>query len=95
MQFVVYRTSTWLDTEDESDEYILEETAIPKKFNPRVITLVEDERYRKRRRAAIDINSLEELLDFVKTIKHEVIINDNDCLCEGYPSLEIYDDYRE
>lgn len=42
----------------------------------------------------IEINSLEELLEFVNEVDHEVIISRSLVDCKT-PSLEIYDDWRE
>jgi hypothetical protein len=43
----------------------------------------------------IEINSLEELMDFVKDNGGEVVLSEPYPCSDNLPSIEIYDDYRE
>ena len=36
----------------------------------------------------IDINSLEELMDLIRDVEHNIVVSDD-------PEIEIYDEYRE
>lgn len=82
MKFYVTRTSGWSSKNSPCDGAIKEKYIVENVFGDKT----------ERIRFFINIESLEELMEFTNKQATEIVVNTN---FEGNPAIEIYDDYRE
>ena len=82
MKFYVTRTSNWGHTNSPCEGAIEEKHSFENRYGEKHEMI----------RFYINIESLEELMEFTNKQATEIVVSTN---FEGNPAIEIYDDYRE